>query len=120
MTSARAPGTEPWIASALDRVPELAPLLHADERDLPYRVFRALASFVSEEIRGAGSADAIRRSFELIDDMAAADTELVDNLLVVAFFEVLADHQVCRAAALAQLGPRACELLRVATAFWRR
>jgi hypothetical protein len=107
------------VGELLGRVPEFAASERGWNRDLPHDACGTFSLFLCKQIHAGGAGeDFLRRSFEILNEMACSDDEDVLNLLVVSVLEVLADDDACRSVAEHYLSTEGRRLLERVASGW--
>lgn len=107
------------VSHLFRRLPEFVQYEPAPEPDLPHDVFGSFALFICEAMSKGASVDLVERAFGLLSDMASSSDEDVRNLLVVSVFEVIADNESCRDAAMRHLSDEGRVLLERTLQGWK-
>ncbi len=94
-----------------ERFPEFTESGEKFDHDLPHDAYGTFALFLCRLVEQSGGDGIISRAFELFNEMAEGDDEVV-NLLEISVLEIVADHPACLRIAESRLSTAARPLLR--------
>jgi hypothetical protein len=114
------PRSRASVRMLLERVPEFAAYDRADWRaENAYEVFWTFAAFLCEHLdKGSAPEGLLRRSFDVLSELAESTDLWVQNLVQVNVFEALTDDERRVEIALKSLSPGAARMLRETQEIW--